>query len=229
MSNLPLFFAFSAGLLASVNPCGFAMLPGFVAYYLGSKESEESPTAMRLRAAILLGLAVTAGFMTLFVSAGVVLSVSGQYLSRTLPWLGVIIGLALVVLGIWTLLGHVLPVTLPTLTVKRYGRSPQAMFLYGIAYGLVSLGCALPVFLSVVAGALTTGGLVPSVSMFVSYSLGMGTVLVAMALGSVLLKGTIAHWLRGLLPHVKTFSSIILVVAGLYLIYQAATNPLGGF
>src|SRR5260221_12222755 len=226
MSNLPLFFAFSAGLLASVNPCGFAMLPGFVAYYLGSKESEEIPMATRLRAALLLGIAVTAGFMTLFVSVGVVLSVGGQFIFRTLPWLGLIIGLALVGIGIWTLLGHALPIPLPTLFVKRFGRSPQAMFLYGIAYGLVSLGCALPVFLSVVAGALTTGGIVPGISLFVSYSLGMGAVLVAVALGAVLFKGAIARWLRGLLPHVKAVSSTILVVAGLYLIYQGAVNPL---
>src|SRR5258708_16567274 len=162
------------------------MLPSFVAYYLGSKESEEVPTAARLRAALLLGSAVTAGFMTLFVSVGVVLSVGGQFIFRTLPWLGLIIGLVLVGIGIWTLLGHALPVPLPTLSVKRFGRGPQAMFLYGIAYGLVSLGCALPVFLSVVAGALTTGGFVPGISMFVSYSLGMGAVLVAVAFGPVL-------------------------------------------
>src|SRR5579859_1685645 len=229
MSNLPLFFAFSAGLLASVNPCGFAMLPGFVAYYLGSQEPEEVHTAGRLRAALLLGIAVTAGFMTLFVSVGVVLSVGGQFIFRTLPWLGVIIGLALVVIGVWTLLGHVLPLPLPTISVKRFGRGPQAMFLYGTAYGLVSLGCALPVFLSVVAGVLTTGGIMPGISMFVSYSLGMGAALLAVALGAVLFEGAIARWLRGLLPHVKALSSILLVVAGLYLIYQAAVNPLGGF
>src|SRR5260221_5095123 len=144
MSNLPLFFAFSAGLLASVNPCGFAMLPGFVAYYLGSKESEEVPTAARLRAALVLGIAVTAGFMALFVSVGVVLSVGGQFIFRTLPWLGLIIGLVLVVLGAWTLLGHVLPIRFPTLSVKRFARGPQAMFLYGIAYLLSSLRGVLP-------------------------------------------------------------------------------------
>src|SRR5258707_7047213 len=94
------------------------------------------------------------------------------------------------------------------------------MFLYGIAYGLVALPISLPVFLSVVAGALTTGGIAPGVSMFVSYSLGMGAVLVAVALGAVLFNGAIARWLPGLLPHVKALSSIILVVAGLYLIYQ---------
>lgn len=126
-------------------------------------------------------------------------------------------------------MGRALSIMLPTFAVKRFGRGPQAMFLYGIAYGLASLGCALPVFLSVVAGALTAGGIVPGILMFVSYSLGMGAVLVSVALGTVLFKGAVARWLRGLLPHVKALSSIILVVAGLYLIYQAAVNPFGGF
>src|SRR5258708_26478216 len=139
------------------------------------------------------------------------------------------IGLVLVIIGVWTFLGHLLPLPVHTLSVKRFGRGSQAMFLYVIACGLVSLGCALPIVLSVVAGALTTGGFVPGISMFVSYSVGMGAVLVAVALGAVLFKGAIARWLHGLLPHVKALSSIILVMAGLYLIYQATVNPLGGF
>src|SRR5690349_1329549 len=134
MNNLPLVFAFSAGLLASVNPCGFAMLPGFVAYYLGGKDTNAMPVSYQLRTAILLGIAATVGFMTLFISVGAIFSLGGQFILHSIPWLGLIIGLGLVVIGIWTGLGHTLPIPLPALTVKRFGRGPQAMFLYGIAY-----------------------------------------------------------------------------------------------
>ncbi len=232
MNNFPLALAFSAGVLASVNPCAFAMLPGFVSYYLGGKELEDVSTAERLRTALVFGIAATAGFMILFVSVGTVFSTGGQFIFRTLPWLGIVVGISLVAVGIWTLLGRTLPINLPTIGVKRFGRGPQALFFYGIAYGLASLGCALPVFLSVVAGALTAGGVVQAILMFVSYSLGMGTVLVSVALGAALFKGAVARWMRGILPYVKTLSAVALIGAGLYLTYQAVINPLnplGGF
>ncbi len=228
MNTLPLAFAFSAGVLASVNPCAFVMLPGFVSYYLGGKEAEDVSATGRLSTALLLGIAVTAGFIALFVSVGAVFSAGGQFLFRTLPWLSLVIGLVLVAVGVWTLLGRTLPITLPTFAVKRFGRGPQAMFLYGIAYGLASLGCALPVFLSVVAGAFTAGGLGQGIFMFISYSLGMGTVLVSVALGAALFKGAVARRMRRILPYVKTLSAIALIGAGLYLTYQAVINPLGG-
>lgn len=87
---------------------------------------------------------------------GAIFSVGGQFILHSIPWLNLIIGVGLTALGIWTGMGRTLLLPLPTIAVKGFGRSPQAMFLYGIAYGLASLGCALPVFLSVVAGALAT-------------------------------------------------------------------------
>ncbi|MHB8624694.1 MAG: cytochrome c biogenesis CcdA family protein [Aggregatilineales bacterium] len=229
MNSLPLALAFSAGVLASVNPCAFVMLPGFVSYYLGGKESDDVSSPGQLGAALRLGVAGTAGFMAVFVSVGAVFSAGGQFLFRALPWFSVITGIALIAIGVWTLLGRTLPVPLPTIAVTRLGRGPQAMFLYGVAYGLASLGCALPIFLSVVAGALTVDGIGQGVLMFVSYSLGMGAVLVSVALGAALFKGAVARRMRGLLPYVKALSAVALIGAGLYLTYQAMFNPLGGF
>src|SRR5215510_13677357 len=208
MNTLPLAFAFSAGVLASINPCAFVMLPGFVSYYLGGKEAENLSTTSRVSDALVLGIAVTAGFMALFVSVGAIVSAGGHFLFQTLPWLNLVIGIALVGIGIWSLMGRVLPITLPTFAVKRFGRSPLAMFLYGIAYGLASLGCALPVFLSVVMGAVTASGILQGVLMFVSYSLGMGAVLVSVALGAALFKGAFANKMRSLLPYVKVLSGL---------------------
>src|SRR5262245_26867488 len=229
MSTLPFAFAFSAGILASVNPCAFVMLPGFVSYYLGRQETGEVSTKEQFGTALLLGVAGTIGFMTVFVSVGAFFSAGGQLLFRTLPWLSILTGIALIAIGIWTLTGRTLPISVPTIAVKRFGRGPQAMFLYGVAYGLASLGCALPVFLSVVAGALTVDGLGQRILMFASYSLGMSTVLVSVALGAALFKGAIARQMRGLMPHVKTLSAVALIAAGLYLTYQAIFSPLRGF
>jgi cytochrome c-type biogenesis protein len=37
---LPVGFAFGAGMVAAVNPCGFAMLPAYLSLYLGAREEE---------------------------------------------------------------------------------------------------------------------------------------------------------------------------------------------
>jgi cytochrome c biogenesis protein CcdA len=37
---LPVGLAFGAGMIAAVNPCGFAMLPAYLSLYLGAEESD---------------------------------------------------------------------------------------------------------------------------------------------------------------------------------------------
>ena len=35
MGDVPVAFAFAAGLVATINPCGFAMLPAYLSYFMG--------------------------------------------------------------------------------------------------------------------------------------------------------------------------------------------------
>lgn len=37
---LPMGYAFGAGMVSTVNPCGFAMLPAYLSLYMGAKDSE---------------------------------------------------------------------------------------------------------------------------------------------------------------------------------------------
>jgi len=222
-------FAFSAGILACVNPCGFAMLPAFVSYYL-SGDNQEGLLHQRLLKALWLGLVVTAGFLVVFLVSGGILSTGGRVLIFYAPWLGLLVGAALVLVGLWSLFGGTLPVSIPVPNWDFKKRGPKAMFLYGVAYALASLSCTIPIFLSVLAGAMASGNLLDGMLVFTSYGLGMGVVMTTLALGSALFQGAVTMWLRRLLPHVKTISSVALVLAGLYLIYyQVALNPLVRF
>jgi cytochrome c-type biogenesis protein len=47
---LPFGFAFGVGMVAVVNPCGFAMLPAYLSLYLGAHEDDfgKSPSMTRL-------------------------------------------------------------------------------------------------------------------------------------------------------------------------------------
>src|ERR687898_3352780 len=104
---LPVGFAFGAGMVAAVNPCGFAMLPAYLSLYLGAREEEfaKRPAGTRALRALLVGFAVSSGFVLLFAAAGVVVAAGGHALLGGMPWVGLSIGVVLSVLGLWMLAG----------------------------------------------------------------------------------------------------------------------------
>ncbi len=92
-------------------------------------------------------------------------------------------------------------------------------FLFGIGYAIASLSCTLPIFLLVVFQALSAGGIVQGSFVFLSYALGMGAVMVAVSLAIAISNQTFLKWLRKLAPKMNIITSIVLILAGSYLIY----------
>lgn len=229
MNELNLVFAFTAGVLATVNPCGWAMLPSFVSYYLGSREAgfEDRSLASRAREGLVLGLLVTTGFLAIFGMAGIAISAGLRAIVKWMPLAALLVGAGLVLLGLYLLAGKSLPFSLPTPRIDLQSRNPRSVLLFGIAYALASLSCTLPVFLVVVGTSLSASGLAGSAAMFLSYASGMAVVLMSVAVGAALLKGSVAEWFRGWLPYVHRAGAILLVLAGAYLIwYQGRYLPL---
>src|SRR5688500_16840269 len=111
-------FAFGAGMLSTVNPCGFAMLPAFIAYYLGDDDSDSDngngpvPFATRLGQGLSVGAAVSAGFAGVFAVAGLLVAFGLRSLVSAVPWAAVVIGVVLVVLGLAMLAGRQVKITL---------------------------------------------------------------------------------------------------------------------
>ena len=223
---LPFGIAFAAGMVAAVNPCGFAMLPAYLSLYLGNEEggfAERSATRRALRA-LLVGLVVSSGFVLLFGLAGVVISAGGTVLIRAMPVLGVLVGEVLVVFGLWMLLAR------RGLYAAVFGRlatrlgdptkvGVRGFFVFGLAYGAASLGCTLPAFLAVVGSGIAAGGVVPGAGRFVGYGLGMASVLVSLTLALAFFKEGLIKRLRGALPYVQTASAVLLILAGAYVIF----------
>lgn len=222
---LPVGFAFGAGIVAAVNPCGFAMLPAYLSLYLGNQEADfekRSPLGRGLRA-LAIGGVVSLGFVLLFGVAGVIVSAGGSVILGTMPWVGVVIGVALILMGLWMLAGR----TLYTGAFERFaGRvgDPRTMsirgfFLFGLAYGLASLSCTLPVFLAVMGGSLAAGSFASGAGQFLSYGLGMTSVLLILTLALALFKGGVVSRLQKITPYVQPISAVLLLVAGAYIIF----------
>jgi cytochrome c-type biogenesis protein len=219
---LPIGYAFTGGMVASVNPCGFFMLPSYVSYQLGAEESGfyESPLLTRFSKALLVGAVTTLGFIVVFAAIGAIITAGGYWLITIFPYTGVAIGAAMIGLGLWILITHG---TLGIMSASRIVVTPKRnlanVFLFGMGYGICSLSCTLPVFLVVVGSALATRGFFESFGQFIGYALGMGSILVAVTIGSALFRGTVARWLRGVIPYVHRISGLFLLGAGAYLIY----------
>src|SRR5437762_1589490 len=66
---LPFGYAFTAGMAAAVNPCGFALLPAYLGLYLGTDGSARKGLRP-LGRALVVGTTMTASFIALFGVAG---------------------------------------------------------------------------------------------------------------------------------------------------------------
>jgi len=224
--------AFSAGMVATVNPCGFAMLPAYLSYFLGLEDPAASSGPDRdkgldassnpvLRALAVSG-AVTLGFLVVFGIMGFAWSSVSGVVGRRLPYFTIVVGLGLVVLGIAMLRGFEPVLRLPKLELSSNNRELSSMFLYGISYAVASLSCTIPIFIGIVSTTLEHTSFLAGLSTFLAYGLGMGMTLSILTLAVALARSGIVRSFRRVLPHVNTISGVLLIVAGLFVSYYAA-------
>jgi cytochrome c biogenesis protein CcdA len=211
-------FALAAGLVAAFNPCGFAMLPAYLS--LSVQGSGDAPgRATALGRALGATAAMTAGFVLVFGTFGLLVAPLATAVLAHLPWVTVLIGLGLLVLGGWQLSGRELTVLLP-----RPGRgAPTArlgsMVGYGVAYALASLSCTIGPFAAVTATAFRAGSALAGVTAFVVYGLGMALVVGVLAVAFALAGSALAARSRQMLPRLNRIAGALLVVVGLYVSY----------
>lgn len=223
MIEAPLALAFTAGMVATVNPCGFAMLPAYLAYYLGIEEQDAEQTSAIGRALVVAG-AVSVGFLVVFAVTGTLFSAGARSFLDYVPWISIVIGLALVGLGIAMLAGFHPRVSLPQRGRAGSGRGLRSLVAFGVFYAIASLSCTLPVFLTVVSGTITRSNFASGLAVFLAYGLGMSLVLAVLTLAVALAKDSFVRWLRAASRHVNRVSGALLVVAGTYITYYWVFN-----
>lgn len=214
-SDLPLALALTAGTVAAFNPCGFAMLPAYLTLLITGDAGRRGPLA---RALVLSG-AMTAGFVTVFGLFGLAVTALAVSAGRYLPWVTIVIGVALTGLGVWLLSGRELLLRLPGLATGRPTTSPLSLYGYGLSYAVASLSCTAGPFLAVTSASLSGGGLLGGLAAFVAYAAGMGLVVAALSLAVALAHAAAVARLRRLLPYVSRTGGALLVLAGLYVTY----------
>lgn len=225
---LGLGFAFAAGMVSIVNPCGFAMLPAYLGLYVGTQEAKGARIEHRLVNALLVSAAVGLGFVLLFGVAGIILSAGAQSVARVFPYVGLAVGVALALLGAYILAGGKLYTSIASRTGSRIGDPRDATFrgyfLFGISYALASLSCTLPIFLALVSSSLAAGGIVFALGQFIVYALGMAFVILLITLSLAIFKGAMVRAMRRLVPLTQPVSAVLVLVAGGYIIFYWLTE-----
>ena len=213
--------ALGAGLLAAVNPCGFALLPAYLSLLI---VGDDSPTRVRaVGRALSLTAAMTLGFTGVFAVFGLAVAPVASGLQQHLPWFTVALGLMLVVLGVVLASGR--SVSLPRLRGARSSsrrpltRSFGSMVSFGAGYALASLTCTIAPFLAVVVSGFRTDSVAVGVSLFLAYAAGMGLVVGTVAVAVALANDSLVRRIRQTGAWVPRFSGMLLLLAGLYVAY----------
>ena len=223
VSSVPISLALAAGGLSVVNPCGFPLLPAFLSFYLGADEDTLPRAATRAMQGLAVGALVALGFLGFFVAVGLPVSLGVGAIARAVPWLGLSTGAALVIVGLTGICGLHLRIPVPRWLRARRERRAGAMLLFGAAYGAASLGCTLPLFLTLIGASLGGG----NVTAFVAYGAGMGIVLMALSVCVALAREGATRGVRSLLPILSRLGNVLLIAAGGYLFYYWARLHFG--
>ena len=216
--DAPLALALSAGVVAAFNPCGFAMLPAYVSYFVGTNADERSPLPNRLLRAAIVGLVVTVGFVTVFGLIGLAATGFRSTINKIVPYVSVVVGIVLVGLGIAMLRGFEPKLGFPNLRARK-GNALRSMYVYGLSYAAVSLSCGFPGFAAAVVTSFQSKSFVSSIEVYLAYAVGMGLVLVVLSFAVAVAQHTVVRGMRKVLPYVNRASGVLLVTAGLYVSY----------
>ena len=210
---------FIAGVLTSLTPCIYPMIP-ITAAIVGSSSLDGNAT--RKRRTVFLTLAYVLGLAATYAALGLLAGLTGTMFGSvsTNPWLYFLMANLLVIAALAML--DVLPVRLPSRLVNRAataggGGSVPGALVMGSVSGLVAAPCSAPVMAAVLTWVTATkSGLLGFTYLFV-FSLGMCALLVVVGLFS----GTLARlpkagawmvWVK------RVFALIMLGVAEYYLV-----------
>ncbi len=216
MISGPIALAFTAGMVATFNPCGFSLLPGYIgAFVAGDQVSARAD--QRVLRAVGVAAAVSIGFVIVFASAGLIIDTIAGQARRQLPWVTIVIGGLLVAAGLATLFGWK-----PMFAI----RGPQfsgtnnigMMIGYGVTYAVASLSCTIGPFLAVTGVALSQSPL-EGLATYVAYAVGMGVIILMLSIASTLAHSTVANHMHRLSRVAPQVGGALMVMAGSYAIW----------
>lgn len=219
VTALPLLFL--AGVLTSLTPCIYPMIPITAAIVGGGEAGPLGERRPRLRP-LLLSLTYAVGLALVYAALGLIAGMTGTMFGRisTNPWLYFAMANLLIFAAL--AMFDVIPIRLPAAVTQRAATAGSGgrfggAFVMGAMSGLVAAPCSAPVMIAVLTWVTETkSALLGFLYLFV-FSLGMCSLLIAVGVST----GTLSRLPRAGLWMVrikKLFGVVMLGVAQYYLI-----------
>ena len=221
LAVLPLIFG--AGVLTSLTPCVYPMIPITAAIVGGNSVAEQAAGRARSRwRPLLLSLTYAVGLAAVYALLGLIAGMTGSMFGTisSNPWAYFAMANLLLLAALAML--DVIPVRVPSFILQRAanagtgGRFAGA-FVMGAASGLVAAPCSAPVMAAVLTWVSTTRSAGLGFLYLFTFSLGMCTLLIAVGLSAGALSrmpraGTWMVWVK------RVFAVVMLAMAEYYLV-----------
>ncbi len=217
-------YPFSLGLVAAFNPCGFALLPAYLGYFIGVEQSGDSQPTSGAKAlgamlrAMMVALTLTAGFVVVFGAFGALFETvlsQGTVLDR-IGYVTIVIGVIMALLGVWLLTGRAVNLRLPKMSRGTGSRRLGSVFMFGVSYAVVSLSCTIGLFIAAVATSFSADGLANGTANFIAYGIGMGAVITFLTLALALARTSVVGAMRRMFRWINPISGLVLIASGVY-------------
>ncbi|WP_237151667.1 cytochrome c biogenesis CcdA family protein [Oryzibacter oryziterrae] len=219
-TDVTIFAAFMAGLLSFVSPCVLPLVPPYLGFMAGvsieelTGEAAERPWRIKGRV-VGVALAFVLGFSTVFVSLGATASAFGHLLIAWSQVLGVVAGLAIIVMGL-----HFLGLFRIAVLYReaRFGAAgvkagPGGAYVMGLAFAFGWTPCIGPILAAILSVAGSSQTVTEGALLLAIYSAGLGVPFLIAAMFAAkfiyLLRGFRAH-----MDKVEKLMGVLLVLTG---------------
>ncbi len=211
------FIAFLEGIITFISPCLLPMLPVYISYFAGSKDTS---TAKTLRNA----LAFVLGFTTVFVAMGALAGTLGSFLSKYQIIVNIVTGLVVVFFGL-NFLG-VFKLNIFKGINSNMDKENLGFFsslLFGIVFSVGWTPCVGAFLGSALMLASQQGQVLTGIIMLLLYSLGLGIPFVISAVLIDKLKSTF-NFVKRNYKTINIICGSILVLVGVLMMFGLMTK-----
>ncbi len=235
-------FAIIVAITSFFSPCAFPLLPGYVAHILGlnvttKEEDEQSEEQKKKYSKYLLypiiGLSGGIGILVSYLILGIIITATGSvilpYVVYVLPVIGgifIIFG-ALMFTNFEISFSRILG-SLRKQQIKMSGEEKDptllrllgSTFLYGLGYGIASLGCNAPIFLGFSLQVASLETVLEMVFAYLAFALPIILLMVGVTLLIISSKDVIVQKMKSATKIIKIANGVIMIIVGIYLIIE---------
>jgi len=212
------YFSFVQGVVAFFAPCAVALLPGYIVAYITRGQGSDPDTLTKAFRGLKLAMLAISGILVIYSIAGVLIVLASQILKEYMKWVTVLMGAALIIVGIFMIFGKSFAISLNVNTASKKSESVEAV-IFGMAYAIGALGCLFPLFLIVATQALAAPTAWLGASYIAAYFTGISLMMIGTILLSTFAKKLFMSSLQKILPYMEQITGVLLIAGGVYVIY----------